>query len=166
MPRRGSSTNSLWDSTAEMDTRCYPGSGPSWRGKTPTSCLGCIALLAEVTVQGELRELEVANNGYRSLPLPKEPLSKNPPKRTPLLLKLTPSFYRCLGPLPPKLLAGRVSTWRRRRRRAAEGGPGSSSCEIKSDLGFHHRPVEPSREQPREIAIVATSSSSSSPCNL
>ena len=32
--------------------------------KTPTSYLGCIVLLGEVTVQGELGELEVANNGY------------------------------------------------------------------------------------------------------
>ena len=59
-----------------MNTRCYPGSGPSWRGKTPTSCLGCIALLVEVTVQGELVELEVSNNGYR----PERPLL---PERAP-----------------------------------------------------------------------------------
>ena len=46
-----------------MNAQYYPGSGPSWRGKTPTSCFWCIALLGEVTVQGELVELEVANNG-------------------------------------------------------------------------------------------------------
>ena len=48
------------ENTAEMNTRCYPGSGPSWRGKTPTSCLGFIALLVEVTVQRVLGELKVA----------------------------------------------------------------------------------------------------------
>ena len=46
------------------NARSYPGSGPSEGGKTPTSCSWCIALLGEgFTVQGELGELEVSNNG-------------------------------------------------------------------------------------------------------
>ena len=57
-----------------MDARYYPGSGPSWRGKTPTSCHGCFVLLGEVTVQGELVELEVATMAIAlDLPLPMEP---------------------------------------------------------------------------------------------
>ena len=54
----------LTSSLARLLRQSYPGSGPSKGGKTPTSCLWCIALLGEVTVQEELVELKVSNNGY------------------------------------------------------------------------------------------------------
>ena len=53
-----------------MNTQYYPGSGPSWRGKPLHPALGCIALLGEVTVQGELVELEVFT--MATTPLAKE----------------------------------------------------------------------------------------------
>ena len=42
--------------------------GPLGEVKPLCPALGCIALLGEVTVQRELGELEVANNGYCSNP--------------------------------------------------------------------------------------------------
>ena len=85
MPQRRGLSRSLWDGPEEMNTRCYPGSGPSWRGKTPTSCLGSISLLGEITVQGVLRELEVANYGYCST-------LQNPNLPTPLPEHAPPPF--------------------------------------------------------------------------
>ena len=43
-----------------MNARYYPGSGPSREVKPLRPALSCIALFGEVTVQGELVELEVA----------------------------------------------------------------------------------------------------------
>ena len=52
------------ENTAERWHSVLPRFRALERGKTPTSCLWCIALLGEVTVQEELAELKVSNNGY------------------------------------------------------------------------------------------------------
>ena len=52
MPRRRCSLSSLRDDTAEKKCDVYPGSGPSWRGKTPTSCLGVLHCLESLQYKG------------------------------------------------------------------------------------------------------------------
>ena len=52
------------EGTAEGRRSVLPRFRALERGKTPTSCLWCIALLGEVYSTGELVELEVSNNGY------------------------------------------------------------------------------------------------------
>ena len=55
----GARMSSVRNNTTEMDAQYYPGSGPSWRGKTPTSCFGGLYCLERLQVT-ELEELEVA----------------------------------------------------------------------------------------------------------
>ena len=47
------------EDTTEMNTEYYPGSGPSWRGKTPTSCFGGLYCFERLQVT-KLVELGVA----------------------------------------------------------------------------------------------------------
>jgi hypothetical protein len=48
----GSLKSSNAQHTAERDAELYPGSGPSWRGKTPTSCLLALRCDTSRGVQG------------------------------------------------------------------------------------------------------------------
>ena len=98
VPRRRCSSSWLRNNTAEMDAQCYPGSGPSCGGKTPTSCFWWLVLLGEITSDRACRALG-GYNGVLSLDLYQE--------LTPRSLLPTSSFYRCPGPHPPKCLGGK-----------------------------------------------------------
>ena len=106
-PQRASATMLVElrrNNTAEMDAQYYPGSGPSWRGKTPTSCFGGLYCLERLQVT-ELVELEVATMA-KTLDLNQESNQES----NPLLSSPPPPFIGVPVLIPPNILAGRDTT--------------------------------------------------------
>ena len=109
--------------TAQVNTRCYPGSGPSWRGKTPTSCLD---LYYTAWRSSQYKE-SLESSGCLTMATTQLDEEEESTRVQPFARTGSSSFYRRPGPLFPNILADRKST-RLNSSHSGESRMPSSAC--------------------------------------